>query len=144
MNDQKSTVKEYTDGVVTVVWKPEICSHSEKCFHGLPNVFNPNNRPWINMEGSDSERIVQQVKQCPSGALSFYYNEEGKQADSKNSETKVEVLKDGPLIVHGDLSLHAHDGTQNNRSGKTAFCRCGASSSKPFCDGSHRKINFEG
>lgn len=144
MSEQKSIVKEYTNGKVTVVWKPKICVHSENCFNGLPHVFNPKQRPWVNVKEEDSERIIQQVKKCPSGALSFYYNSEGKENSQNDEHTKVEILKDGPLIVHGNLALHAPEGTQDNRSGKTAFCRCGASANKPFCDGSHRKIEFKG
>lgn len=69
--------KHYTNGEVTVVWKPGICQHSRICWRGLPEVFDPNNKPWINIEGAGTERIVQQVKQCPSGALSFFMNDKG-------------------------------------------------------------------
>lgn len=75
---EKDITKKYTNGEVTIVWKPGICSHSRKCWskiHGLPEVFNPMERPWIKPENASSEKIVEQVKQCPSGALSFYYNE---------------------------------------------------------------------
>lgn len=75
----KEIIKEYTNGEVTVVWKPDTCKHSKICWSkatGLPEVFNPMIRPWINMENSTSERIVEQVKKCPSGALSYYYNNE--------------------------------------------------------------------
>ncbi|HBF87844.1 MAG TPA: hypothetical protein DDX39_04300 [Bacteroidales bacterium] len=36
------------------------------------------------------------------------------------------------------------DGSELNISGKSALCRCGASKKMPFCDGSHRNINFKG
>ena len=64
----------YTNGEVTVVWKPEVCKHSGRCIFGLPNVFNLHSHPWINMEGASSEEIIQQVNQCPTGALSYYNN----------------------------------------------------------------------
>jgi len=75
----KDITKKYTNGEVTVVWKPNVCKHSRVCWSkttGLPEVFNPMERPWIKMENAPSERIVEQVKKCPSGALSFYYNNE--------------------------------------------------------------------
>jgi len=69
-------IKKYTNGEVTVVWKPEVCTHSRLCWTQLTSVFNPRTRPWINMDGADTERIIEQVSKCPSGALSFYRNEE--------------------------------------------------------------------
>jgi uncharacterized Fe-S cluster protein YjdI len=75
--DLKSLTKNYSNGTVTVVWKPGLCIHSTLCWKGsdgLIDVFNPKVKPWINMNGAPSERIVEQVKVCPSGALSFFYN----------------------------------------------------------------------
>ena len=75
------TTKHYTNGVVTVVWKPALCAHSEKCRKGLPAVFDPQKKPWINMEAAATERIIQQVMECPSGALSFVMNTKDEQAE---------------------------------------------------------------
>ena len=74
--DKKEIIKEYTNGEVTIVWKPNVCSHSANCVKGLPEVFDIKKKPWINAEGASSERIEAQVKKCPSGALSYYWNEE--------------------------------------------------------------------
>ncbi|MDB5226328.1 MAG: hypothetical protein JWN78_521 [Bacteroidota bacterium] len=63
--------KEYTNGEVTVVWQPHKCIHSTKCWKGLGEVFNPRIKPWINIQGAESENIVNQVHQCPSGALTI-------------------------------------------------------------------------
>ncbi|MEO6406691.1 MAG: (4Fe-4S)-binding protein [Ferruginibacter sp.] len=74
----KDITKKYSNGEVTIVWKPSICIHSTKCWKGvtgLIDVFNPMEKPWIKPGGASTERIVQQVKICPSGALSFYFNE---------------------------------------------------------------------
>ncbi len=46
-------------------------------------------------------------------------------------------------MVEGTIHLKGSDGSEETREGKTFFCRCGASSKKPFCDGSHRKVDFE-
>ena len=70
----KDITKKYTNGEVTIVWKPGVCIHSGICFRGLPEVFDPRKRPWITPEASTTEKIVGQVKLCPSGALSFYMN----------------------------------------------------------------------
>lgn len=68
--------KVYSNGEITVLWKAGVCVHSGRCVQGLAEVFNVSARPWINMSGSTNERIIQQVKQCPSGALSYVRNEE--------------------------------------------------------------------
>jgi len=70
----KAITKKYTNGEVTVVWKPDTCIHSAICFKGLNEVFDPRKRPWITLENSDTEKIIDQVKKCPSGALTFYLN----------------------------------------------------------------------
>lgn len=67
--------KPYTNGEITVIWKPGVCLHSAKCVQGLGEVFNVKNRPWIDMEGASSDRIIRQVEQCPSGALSYVRND---------------------------------------------------------------------
>ena len=66
----------YSNGQITVVWKPELCQHSTICWKGLLQVFNPKERPWINMNGASTERIIEQVRKCPSGALSYFLNDE--------------------------------------------------------------------
>lgn len=146
MSEPKKITRKYTNGEVTVVWKPDICIHSTLCFRGLPDVFDPRKRPWVTPEGADTARIIEQVKSCPSGALSFYLNEAEVEAGKVELETEtiVEVSPNGPLMVYGNVTVKHADGTQSKQNRVTAFCRCGASSNKPFCDGSHRKVGFEG
>lgn len=71
--------KHYTNGTITIFWQPELCTHSTNCWKGLISVFNPKAKPWINMEGSDTEQIAAQVAKCPSGALSYFRNEDNNQ-----------------------------------------------------------------
>jgi uncharacterized Fe-S cluster protein YjdI len=66
----------YTNGEITIVWKPDSCIHSTFCWKGLVEVFNPKKRPWIEANGATTEQIIEQVKKCPSGALSFYMNDD--------------------------------------------------------------------
>jgi len=72
----KDITKKYSNGEVTIVWKPNKCTHSAMCWKGLGEVFDPRKRPWITPEGSTTDRIIDQVKKCPSGALSYFLNEE--------------------------------------------------------------------
>lgn len=138
-----SKTREYTNGAVTVVWKPELCIHSGICAKGLPDVFRPRLRPWVRIEKGTTADLINQVKRCPSGALSYYLNE-AKENKPEASETKVEVLENGPLLVYGTLKVIGKDGTEEVKNKTTAFCRCGASKNKPYCDGTHSKNNFTG
>lgn len=59
----------YSNGELTVLWKPSICQHSGICARGLPAVFDPRRRPWIDMTAATTDQIEAQVHRCPSGAL---------------------------------------------------------------------------
>ena len=144
MSDKKNSAKEYSNGEITVVWKADMCIHSANCVKGLPGVFDPKARPWINVEGADSETLMAQIDKCPSGALSYYKNGEKSEGVSIEEEQIVEVMPNGPLMVYGNITVKQSDGTEAKRNKVTAFCRCGASQNKPFCDGAHKKIGFEG
>lgn len=65
----------YTNGEVTVIWKPGVCIHSGICFKGLPAVFDPRRKPWIEADQVDTKTIIEQIKKCPSGALSYEMND---------------------------------------------------------------------
>lgn len=138
--------KKYSHEDVTVLWKPDLCIHSTKCWKGLIQVFNPRARPWINMEGAPVDRIIQQVEKCPSGALSYIKTTSEMQSETGaevETTTAVEAMKNGPLMVYGNLKVKDSKGNEHIKSKVTAFCRCGASSNKPFCDGSHMRIGFK-
>lgn len=137
--------KHYSNGDITVVWKPDTCIHSALCWRNLLTVFDPRKRPWINMEGADTEAIIAQVDKCPSGALSWYRSGNNQPAPEQvEVETIVEVTPNGPLMVYGNIRIKTADGQETTQHKVTAFCRCGGSGNKPYCDGSHRKIGFEG
>jgi uncharacterized Fe-S cluster protein YjdI len=144
MAENNPTKKEYTNGEVTIVWQPDLCIHAGNCVKGLPEVFNAKAKPWINAEGAGTEKIIDQIKKCPSGALSYYMNEgEEQPAPGSGTALEVEALKDGPLMVKGRVKVTKANGEEENREKATAFCRCGASANKPYCDGAHRKIGFK-
>ena len=137
-----STKKEYTNGEVTIVWKPDLCIHSANCVRGLPEVFDNNKRPWIDAEGASTEAIIRQVGKCPSGALTTYRNGEDK--DEKDGKVKITLAKNGPILVRGPIQLENEKGEPIPTGSSSALCRCGGSGNKPFCDGTHKKIGFTG
>jgi uncharacterized Fe-S cluster protein YjdI len=67
---------EYTNGEITIVWQPAICQHSGLCVAGLPLVFKPEERPWIEPAAAATADLAAQVSKCPSGALSYYFNKD--------------------------------------------------------------------
>lgn len=136
-------IKEYNNGDFTIVWKPGICIHAEICAKTLPQVYNPDIRPWIKAENASVGELKEQINQCPSGALSYYTKGE-ESAEAVTQETKVEVRANGPLLVTGTLNVTDAQGITVLKTKKTAFCRCGGSANKPYCDGTHGKINFVG
>src|SRR5690606_26650692 len=145
MQEEQNKSKQYTNGEFTVVWKPEACIHSTICWRrttGLPEVFNPKERPWINMKAGTAQQIEAQVNKCPSGALSFFYDEPAAPTGERELEPRVEILPSGPLLVYGNIVVNDNTGAETRKSKVTAFCRCGMSANKPYCDGSHIKNGF--
>jgi len=139
----KEIIKEYSNGEFTIVWKPGICIHAEICAKTLPQVYNPDIRPWIKAENASPAELKEQIDQCPSGALSYYTKGEEKTV-SELSVTNIQVRPNGPLLVEGEIMVTDAKGNLERKSKKTAFCRCGASNNKPYCDGTHAKIDFVG
>jgi uncharacterized Fe-S cluster protein YjdI len=135
--------KEYSNGEITVVWKPDQCIHSKICWTGLISVFDPRKRPWVTIEGSDSATIMAQVEKCPSGALSCYRNQPHAEKEEVDVDTVVEVMRNGPLLVYGNITIKDKDGNEQRKNRVTALCRCGASANKPYCDGTHVKTGFK-
>jgi uncharacterized Fe-S cluster protein YjdI len=151
MSDQQKS-KEYTNGELTVVWKPGLCIHSAKCVEALPEVYHPKEKPWIKPNNATTEALKKQISTCPSGALTYYMNDEDPSQARHTLEegptstgglVKVEVMQGGPLIVYGSIRVKGKDGQEELKANTCALCRCGASSQKPYCDGSHTDIEFD-
>jgi uncharacterized Fe-S cluster protein YjdI len=71
----EGNTRTYTNGAVTVIWKKTLCIHSGNCVRGLPGVFDNKKIPWVNPHGAQTSEIVEQVKKCPSGALTYQLTE---------------------------------------------------------------------
>lgn len=135
--------KEYKKGDLTIVWQPDLCIHSGVCFHSLPAVFRPRERPWIQTDHAGTADIEATVKACPSGALSI------KAAPPASEEpvlqkSQVKILSNGPVRVTGPCEVTLSDGTVVEKPNGVSFCRCGGSANKPFCDGSHKTNGYVG
>jgi uncharacterized Fe-S cluster protein YjdI len=64
-------MQEYKNDKLVVRYDPAICIHAGECVRGLPSVFSLSRKPWIDVNGDSAAAIDEQVKRCPSGALSF-------------------------------------------------------------------------
>jgi CDGSH-type Zn-finger protein len=59
------------------------------------------------------------------------------------ADVTIEVRPNGPYVVTGTIELRDTSGTVLPTQARTVLCRCGASTKKPFCDGTHSKIGFQ-
>ncbi len=103
------------------------------------------------MSLAKTNEIVEQVRKCPSGALSYFLNEtenntnmENKIASEAANITKIEVAPNGPYLIKTECLIVHSNGKEETKTGTVALCRCGASANKPYCDGQHKKVGFEG
>jgi len=136
----KSKPRTYKGTGITVTYDARRCIHAAECVRGVPEVFDPERRPWIEPDGASPERVATVVRACPTGALRFEPGDSG-ETEAVAEKNTVTIVADGPLYLRGDLVLTGADG-EEVREVRAALCRCGASSNKPFCDNSHQETGF--
>ena len=141
--------RSYSNGDVTIYWRPHLCIHSANCLIGLPKVFDNSIRPWIDPMGASSEEIIRVVNTCPSRALTYLKNCADAASDKVQAEgdpanaVKVQILKNGPALIRGNYLITDSFGNKIHSDHEVAaICRCGSSKKKPFCDGTHKKVGF--
>jgi CDGSH-type Zn-finger protein len=140
----KDKRKDYVVKKITIHDNRRICSHAAECVNNLPSVFKLNSRPWINPDAAEVEEIVDTIRKCPSGALS-YSIDSIEYRDQNDRNPMVTVSKDGPYVITGRVELMGDNIRFGDGASKEHYtlCRCGASNIKPFCDGMHKVINFK-
>ncbi len=158
--------RSYKSKEITVYWKPGACIHASYCYRELIEVFDPGRRPWIDMSGSTTERIIEVVNMCPTEALTWKWNDDEKNIDVESDQTNhikfrrpglmsaeetmdesrpvsVKIMADGPVVIKGNFSFRYSGKVKTFTNGIISICRCGGSNQMPFCDGTHRKTGFE-
>lgn len=166
-NKSFSGERKYSNDEITVYWKPGACVHASYCYRELIEVFDPSRRPWVDMKGSSTDRIIETVNMCPTEALTWKWNDDEKNrnvgADQLNhvkfrrpeliQEEKslteeipvsVKIMVDGPIVVKGNFTLAYSGNKKEIHESLVSICRCGSSDHQPFCDGQHRKTGFTG
>ena len=134
-------VRSYEHDGFTVEYDARRCIHAGECVRGLPLVFDPDKRPWIDPSQAGADAIAEVVRRCPTGALRYRHPGDSPQ-EAPDAEATIEVMPDGPLWLRGDLRLSSGDGEASHET-RAALCRCGASQNKPFCDNSHVAAGFD-
>lgn len=134
----KNREKTYTAETIDVTFDPARCIHSENCVRTLPAVFDVGRRPWIQPDKASAEAVARAVTFCPTGALR--YRSESVPPEPVPPENTLRVAAGGPVYVRGDLLLKDHDGEPLARETRLALCRCGASGTKPLCNGAHTDL----
>ncbi|MGE5370760.1 MAG: (4Fe-4S)-binding protein [Solirubrobacterales bacterium] len=145
-------MKEYRTDDIIIYWDPLICSHAGKCTEGLPQVFDLNQRPWVNVNGASAEAIIAVIDRCPSQALQYALPEGSKVDPSKAKGVgsvdhikenppvvKIRTVANGPLLIEGPTVIHGPGGALLKEGARFTLCRCGLSYNRPFCDGTHHK-----
>ena len=126
---------------IEVSFDLDICVHVAECLRGEPRVFQLRRRPWIIPDEGDVDVIAKVIGGCPSGALQ-YRRLDGKPQEMHGGSTSVTPIRDGPLMVVGEITVTRDDGTEETLP-RATLCRCGESKNKPFCDNSHIAAGFK-
>ncbi|NJO05766.1 MAG: hypothetical protein HC876_09730 [Chloroflexaceae bacterium] len=134
-------MRSYENDAIVVQYDVKRCIHAAECVRGLPTVFNPQRRPWIDTNGADADDIAAVIACCPTGALHYSRNDGGA-AEAVPAEHSVTLEPDGPLVLRGHFQITDQAGHVLLEDTRIALCRCGASQNKPLCDGSHHTIGF--
>lgn len=112
---------------------------------------DPEGKIWSLIEKTDDPKIhdlvIREAMHCPSGRLTIHDKRTGNEIEDKLPPS-IGIVEDqplkcsGPLWVRGEITIESHDGTHYEKRNRVTLCRCGVSSNKPFCDGSHASIKF--
>lgn len=130
-------VSEWRGKNITIVDNTDVCSRDGSCVNDLPQVFEEENPNAVNVK-----RIIDTIKKCPSGALTYKMG--GRHCQAFKREPAITVARNGPLKVVGAIRLRDDMKSEPACPEHYTLCRCGHSRNKPFCDGSHLEIGFKG
>lgn len=136
----KDAVK-YAGKSVDVKWNGGLCIHVGECGRAKGDLFTAGRKPWCQPDLVADEDVEDVVLRCPTGALTYRYKDDSK-AERADAENTIHVTYNGPLYVRGDLAIEGAPSDAHGLAFRAAFCRCGQSKNKPFCDNSHDGAGF--
>ncbi len=131
----------YVGKTITIHDNRGLCAHVSYCADELEAVFNADQEPWIHPNAATSEMVIKTINKCPSGALS--YSVKGVEHREQDCPPEIVVSKDGPYFIRGGIELKNQSRGEGASEEHYTLCRCGGSKNLPFCDGTHRTIQFK-
>lgn len=132
-------VRDFVGADITVHYNLLQCASAEHCSEKLAAVFRKGEKPWIQPDRSTPQEVMELIEKCPSGALRYTF--QGQTGPATCEQPQIRVAKNGPYEVEG-IALHVDEWAEAAARDRYTLCRCGASKNKPFCDGSHWRIEF--
>jgi CDGSH-type Zn-finger protein len=135
-------VRVYEGAHISVHYNRLLCSHAGECARRLKSVFDPSRKPWVVTDNGSADEIMAVVEACPSGALRYSLTGQAPRHAVADGPC-IAVEKAGPYRVTG-IPLATARLAEGASSDKYVLCRCGASKNKPYCDGTHHDIAWQG
>lgn len=124
---------------VSIHFDAKRCIHSRGCVLAHPEVYVPNvEGEWLHPDASSAEEVIRTGLNCPSGAIAVFRNDGSGSSNEPPVVNTLRVRENGPLAIEAELRI----GGQPQAAPRATLCRCGQSSNKPFCDGSHTAAAF--
>jgi CDGSH-type Zn-finger protein len=121
----------------------DLCAFARFC--------DPGGQIWNLIEQTDDPKardlVIREANHCPSGRLVVHDKKTGEEIEHDLPKS-IGVVEDpalrcsGPLWVRGGVRIESQDGKPYEIRNRVTLCRCGASSNKPFCNGSHASVKF--
>ena len=139
MGDEKQV--EYPGEDVDVHWDGRLCIHIGECGRADDALFVGGRKPWCQPDQVPAERVLEDVRRCPTGALTAH-RKDGAATETAPAENTVLVSNDGPLYLSGDLEIAGAAEDMPGVRFRAALCRCGRSQNKPVCDNSPRAADI--
>ena len=138
----KERIIRYRGKNMTILFSVDRCTHYSACLEGAPEVFDSLKRPWAKPDEAPPDKVAEVIMTCPTGALHFQ-RRDGGPPEPIPAENTIIVEAHGPLYFQGQLTVRDAQEKLLLKDTRIAFCRCGMSKIKPFCDNTHQRVGFE-
>jgi CDGSH-type Zn-finger protein len=141
-NPELLTADVISGPVVSLTDDEKLCAFARFCDNGK--------RIWNEVQDENQHAVdlsIEMAHHCPSGRLIVWDN--NNQPIEEKTEPSIGIVEDiandlsGPLVLWGGIPLKSGKGEDYEIRNRQTICRCGQSSNKPFCDGTHASMKFQ-